>query len=75
MASTDGGFRSYAGSSIASLIRQGKDLHLANPSFNAVEGLTLDAWLAPDVTEITPDTALHQSYRAQELVHRASARW
>ena len=72
VAGAGGGFDIYAGLPIAlSLMHQGKDVHLANLSFSAIEGLPLDAWLAPDVAKITPDTALHQSY----FPERTLAQW
>ncbi|GAA2431002.1 hypothetical protein GCM10010433_34350 [Streptomyces pulveraceus] len=55
VAGAGGGFDVYAGLPLAlSLIHQGKHVHLANLSFSALEGLPLDARLAPDVAAITP---------------------
>ncbi|MFC9267156.1 DUF1152 domain-containing protein [Streptomyces zhihengii] len=63
VAGAGGGFDVYAGLPVAlSLMHQGKDVTLANLTFSAVEGLPLDAWLAPDVARVTPGTSLHQSY-------------
>ncbi|WP_392673070.1 DUF1152 domain-containing protein [Streptomyces sp. LN785] len=67
-----GGFDVYAGLPVAlSLLHQGKDVRLANLSFSALEGLPLDAWLAPDVAAITPETSLHQAY----FPERTLAQW
>ncbi|MEV4331163.1 DUF1152 domain-containing protein [Streptomyces sp. NPDC049597] len=72
VAGAGGGFDVYAGLPIAlSLIHQGKTVHLANLTFSAVEGLPLDAWLAPDVAEITPESAPHQTY----FPERTLAQW
>lgn len=47
----------YAGMPIAhSLPHRGKEVHSAKLSFSAVESLPADAWLAPDVAVIGPDT-------------------
>ncbi|GAA1373372.1 hypothetical protein GCM10009612_67390 [Streptomyces beijiangensis] len=72
VAGAGGGFDIYAGLPVAlSLMHQGKDVHLANLSFSAVEGLPIDAWLAPDVAVVTPDTAPHQTY----FPERTLAQW
>ena len=72
VAGAGGGFDIYAGLPVAlSLFHQGKDVRLANLSFSALEGLPLDAWLAPDVAVITPETALHQAY----FPERTLAQW
>lgn len=72
VAGAGGGFDIYAGLPVAlSLLHQGKDVLLANLSFSALEGLPLDAWLAPDVAVITPQTALHQAY----FPERTLAQW
>ncbi|MFD7628412.1 DUF1152 domain-containing protein [Streptomyces sp. NPDC059851] len=72
VAGAGGGFDVYAGLPIAlSLLHQGKRVHLANLSFSALAGLPLDAWVAPDVAAITPDTAPHQAY----FPERTLARW
>ncbi|MFF3459979.1 DUF1152 domain-containing protein [Streptomyces sp. NPDC002730] len=72
VAGAGGGFDVYAGLPVAlSLLHQGKDVHLANLSFSAIEGLPLDAWLAPDVAEITPESAPHQTY----FPERTLAQW
>ncbi|MFD0266087.1 DUF1152 domain-containing protein [Streptomyces sp. NPDC127106] len=72
VAGAGGGFDVYAGLPIAlSLRHQGKQVHLANLSFSTLAGLPGDAWVAPDVAAITPDTAPHQSY----FPERTLARW
>lgn len=56
VAGAGGGFDIYAGLPVAlSLLHQGKDVRLANLSFSALEGLPVDAWLAPDVAVVTPE--------------------
>ncbi|CAM5536653.1 hypothetical protein SSPIM334S_03909 [Streptomyces spiroverticillatus] len=72
VAGAGGGFDVYAGLPIAlSLLHQGKDVHLANLTFAAVEGLPLEDWLAPDVAAVTPRSALHQTY----FPERTLAQW
>lgn len=72
VAGAGGGFDIYAGLPIAlSLLHQGKYVQLANLSFSALEGLPIDAWLAPDVAVVTPETALHQVY----FPERTLAQW
>jgi hypothetical protein len=72
VAGAGGGFDVYAGLPIAlSLRHQGKEVHLANLTFSATEGLPLEAWLAPDVAVIGPDTAPHQTY----FPERSLAQW
>ncbi|MFD3493754.1 DUF1152 domain-containing protein [Streptomyces sp. NPDC058690] len=72
VAGAGGGFDIYAGLPVAlSLLHQGKDVRLANLSFSALEGLPVDAWLAPDVAVITPETSLHQPY----FPERTLAQW
>ncbi|MCX4819822.1 DUF1152 domain-containing protein [Streptomyces sp. NBC_01142] len=72
VAGAGGGFDVYAGLPLAlSLLHQGKEVHLANLSFSAVEGLPLEAWLAPDVAAITPESAPHQTY----FPERTLAQW
>ncbi|MEU2392539.1 DUF1152 domain-containing protein [Streptomyces sp. NPDC007369] len=72
VAGAGGGFDIYVGLPIAlSLLHQGKRVQLANLSFSALAGLPVDAWVAPDVAAITPDTAPHQSY----FPERTLARW
>lgn len=72
VAGAGGGFDVYAGLPVAlSLHHQGKEVHLANLSFSALEGLPLDAWLAPDFAVVTPTTSLHQTY----FPERTLAQW
>lgn len=56
-----------------SLFHQGKQVQPANLSFSALEGLPLDAWLAPDVAAITPESALHQAYFPERTLARRLA--
>ncbi|MEU1122177.1 hypothetical protein ABZ371_00955 [Streptomyces sp. NPDC005899] len=44
------------------LMHQGKEVHLANLSSSALEGLLLEEWVAPDVVVVTPGSAPHQSW-------------
>ncbi|MFE7465701.1 DUF1152 domain-containing protein [Streptomyces sp. NPDC057499] len=72
VAGAGGGFDIYAGLPLAlSLLHQGKHVQLANLSFSALEGLPVDAWLAPDVAVITPETSPHQAY----FPERTLAQW
>ncbi|QIQ02292.1 DUF1152 domain-containing protein [Streptomyces liangshanensis] len=72
VAGAGGGFDICAGLPLAlSLLHQGKEVHLANLTFSAIEGLPLDAWLAPDVAVVTAGTAPHQTY----FPERTLARW
>ncbi|MFI5808016.1 DUF1152 domain-containing protein [Streptomyces sp. NPDC051561] len=72
VAGAGGGFDIYSGLPLAlSLLHQGKDVHLANLTFAAIEGLPLDDWLAPDVAAVTPGSALHQAY----FPERTLAQW
>ncbi|MFJ4714187.1 DUF1152 domain-containing protein [Streptomyces sp. NPDC088785] len=72
VAGAGGGFDIYSGLPVAlSLIHEGKEVHLANLSFSALEGLPTDDWLAPDVARITPETAPHQRY----FPERSLAQW
>lgn len=72
VAGAGGGFDIYAGLPLAlSLLHQGKDVHLANLTFAAVEGLPVEDWLAPDVALVGPRSALHQPY----FPERTLAQW
>ncbi|MGY0019191.1 DUF1152 domain-containing protein [Streptomyces sp. cg35] len=72
VAGAGGGFDIYAGLPIAlSLLHEGKEVQLANLTFSAVEGLPSDAWTAPDVARVTPDSAPHQTY----FPERTLAQW
>ncbi|MFG2333483.1 DUF1152 domain-containing protein [Streptomyces sp. NPDC048604] len=67
-----GGYDIYAGLPIAlSLLHQGKEVQLANLTFSSLGGLPLDAWLAPDVALVTPETSPHQAY----FPERSLAQW
>lgn len=67
-----GGFDIYAGLPLAlSLLHQGREVHLANLSFSALAGLPDDAWAAPDLAVITPESAPHQRY----FPERTLAQW
>ncbi|WNF30022.1 DUF1152 domain-containing protein [Streptomyces sp. C11-1] len=72
VAGAGGGFDIYAGLPLAlSLLHLGKEVQLANLTFSAIEGLPPDAWVAPDLAEITPGTAPHQPY----FPERTLAQW
>jgi hypothetical protein len=72
VAGAGGGFDIYSGLPLAlSLLHQGKQVHLANLSFSALDGLPIDDWAAPDLAVITPDSASHQSY----FPERTLAQW
>ncbi|MFF8827785.1 DUF1152 domain-containing protein [Streptomyces sp. NPDC015131] len=69
VAGAGGGFDIYAGLPLALALRhQGKEVHLANLAFSAVEGLPQDDWLAPDVAVVTPDSAPHQTYFPERVL-------
>ncbi|MFG2593716.1 DUF1152 domain-containing protein [Streptomyces sp. NPDC048438] len=72
VAGAGGGFDIYSGLPLAlSLLHQGKQVHLANLSFSALEGLPTDDWAAPDLAAVTPGSAPHQSY----FPERTLAQW
>ncbi|MFI5963279.1 DUF1152 domain-containing protein [Streptomyces asoensis] len=72
VAGAGGGFDVYSGLPLAlSLLHQGRQVHLANLSFSALDGLPLDDWAAPDLAAVTADSAPHQSY----FPERTLARW
>ncbi|WP_418959528.1 DUF1152 domain-containing protein [Streptomyces tritici] len=72
VAGAGGGFDVYAGLPIAlSLLHQGKEVHLANLTFSSIGGLPEDAWLAPDVAVVTPESSPHQTY----FPERTLAQW
>ncbi|MFE7169790.1 DUF1152 domain-containing protein [Streptomyces sp. NPDC057616] len=72
VAGAGGGFDIYAGLPLAlSLLHEGKEVYLANLSFSALEGLSLDHWVAPDLAAVTAETSLHQSY----FPERTLAQW
>ncbi|MFD5065917.1 hypothetical protein ACFWNO_47595, partial [Streptomyces sp. NPDC058394] len=65
-------FDIYAGLPVAlSLMHQGKRVQLANLSFSTLAGLPTEAWVAPDLAAITPDSAPHLSY----FPERTLAQW
>lgn len=67
-----GGFDIYAGLPVAlSLMHQGKRVQLANLSFSSLAGLPIEAWVAPDLAAVTPDSAPHLSY----FPERTLAQW
>ncbi|MFE1590088.1 DUF1152 domain-containing protein [Streptomyces sp. NPDC058737] len=72
VAGAGGGFDVYSGLPLAlSLLHQGREVQLANLSFSSLAGLPADAWAAPDLAVITPETAPHQSY----FPERTLAQW
>ncbi|WP_399880767.1 DUF1152 domain-containing protein [Streptomyces sp. BBFR51] len=72
VAGAGGGFDIYSGLPLAlSLLHQGREVQLANLSFSALAGLPPDAWAAPDLAVITPESAPHQSY----FPERTLAQW
>ncbi|WP_217169020.1 DUF1152 domain-containing protein [Streptomyces sp. AC512_CC834] len=72
VAGAGGGFDIYSGLPLAlSLLHQGREVRLANLSFSALAGLPPDAWAAPDLAVITPESAPHQSY----FPERTLAQW
>ncbi|MFE1443528.1 DUF1152 domain-containing protein [Streptomyces sp. NPDC058739] len=72
VAGAGGGFDIYSGLPLAlSLLHQGKEVHLANLSFSALEGLPLDDWAAEDLAVVLPGSAPHQSY----FPERTLAQW
>ncbi|MER6115135.1 DUF1152 domain-containing protein [Streptomyces sp. NPDC001743] len=72
VAGAGGGFDVYAGLPLAlSLIHRNKQVEFANLSFSALEGLSPDSWLAPDLAVVTPETSLHQPY----FPERTLAQW
>lgn len=72
VAGAGGGFDVYSGLPLAlSLLHQGREVRLANLSFSSLAGLPADAWAAPDLAVVTPETAPHQSY----FPERTLAQW
>ncbi|MEU7869991.1 DUF1152 domain-containing protein [Dactylosporangium sp. NPDC049140] len=72
IAGAGGGFDVYAGLPLAvSLWDAGVEVHLANLSFTPLELLEVDAWAAPDVAEVVPDTVGPAEY----FPERTLARW
>ncbi|OII70629.1 DUF1152 domain-containing protein [Streptomyces sp. CC77] len=69
VAGAGGGFDVFAGLPLAlSLHHQGKRVHLANLSFSALAGLPSEAWLAPDVAVVTPETGVHHRYFPERVL-------
>ncbi|MFJ6216138.1 DUF1152 domain-containing protein [Streptomyces sp. NPDC092296] len=67
-----GGFDGYAGLPLALALRSaGKQVQLANLSFDDLYGLDLDVWVNQDVALIRPDTRAHGDY----FPERTLARW
>ncbi|MEV6973299.1 DUF1152 domain-containing protein [Kitasatospora sp. NPDC093806] len=72
IAGAGGGFDVYAGLPLALALRAaGKEVHLANLSFSALDGLPTDVWQAPDLARIGPDTPAPEGY----FPERTLARW
>ena len=72
LAGAGGGFDVYAALPLAiTLWDRGVDVHLANLSFTQLELLELDAWPAPDVAVVGPDTKGPEDY----FPERTFARW
>ncbi|OIJ69144.1 DUF1152 domain-containing protein [Streptomyces mangrovisoli] len=72
VAGAGGGFDVYAGLPLALALRAaGKEVHLANLSFADLYALDLDAWVAPDVAAVGPDTVARGDY----FPERTLARW
>lgn len=72
VAGAGGGFDLYSGLPVAlSLLHAGVEVRLANLSFSAIEELPEDAWVAPHLARIGPDTALGQPY----FPERTLAQW
>ncbi|NMO56872.1 DUF1152 domain-containing protein [Actinoplanes sp. TBRC 11911] len=72
IAGAGGGFDVYAGLPLAiALWNSGVTVHLANLSFTPLELVDLDAWAAPNVALIQPDTAGPDDY----FPERSLARW
>lgn len=72
VAGAGGGFDIYSGLPLAlALLHGGKKVHLANLSFSALGGLPLDAWIAPELASVTPESAPHHPY----FPERTLAQW
>ncbi|MGH3378539.1 MAG: DUF1152 domain-containing protein [Actinoallomurus sp.] len=72
VAGAGGGFDVYAGLPLAlTLGRLGKEVHLANLSFSALDLIDLDAWHTPGLATIGPATSGHDGY----FPERTLARW
>jgi hypothetical protein len=72
VAGAGGGFDVYAGLPLALALRaDGREVHLANLSFTALELVDPDGWLDPNVVPVGPDTAGPDDY----FPERTLARW
>ncbi|MET8698993.1 DUF1152 domain-containing protein [Kitasatospora sp. NPDC004723] len=72
IAGAGGGFDVYAGLPLALALRAaGKEVHLANLSFSALDALPADLWQEPDLALIGPDTPATEGY----FPERTLARW
>jgi hypothetical protein len=71
LAGAGGGFDVYAALPLAiSLWDRGVTVHLANLSFTQLELLPLEAWAAPDLAAIRPDTAGPDDYFPERTLSR-----
>lgn len=71
VAGAGGGFDVYAGLPLALALRSyGKDVHLANLSFSALDRLSADAWWARDIARITPEAYGHPRYFPEGVLSR-----
>ncbi|MFB7471205.1 DUF1152 domain-containing protein [Kitasatospora sp. NPDC056184] len=72
IAGAGGGFDVYAGLPLALALRAaGKEVHLANLSFSALDALPADVWQEPDLALVGPDTPAPEGY----FPERTLARW
>jgi hypothetical protein len=72
VAGAGGGFDVYAGLPLALTLRRlGKQVHLANLSFSALDLIGLEDWRAPDLAAVGPATSGHDRY----FPERTLARW
>ncbi|MFF7330393.1 DUF1152 domain-containing protein [Streptomyces sp. NPDC008150] len=72
VAGAGGGFDIYSGLPLAlALLHRGRRVHLANLSFSSLAGLPPDAWPAPELAVVTPESAPHHAY----FPERTLARW
>lgn len=71
LAGAGGGFDVYAALPLAiSLWDRGVTVHLANLSFTPLELLPLEAWAAPELAAIRPDTAGPDDYFPERTLSR-----
>ncbi|MER5353065.1 DUF1152 domain-containing protein [Kitasatospora sp. NPDC002551] len=72
IAGAGGGFDVYAGLPLALALRAaGKEVHLANLSFSALDALPAEVWQEPDLALVGPDTPAPEGY----FPERTLARW